>query len=397
MSGGPRLARAVARLGTESAFTVLAQARALERTGTDVVHLEIGEPDFPTPAHVVEAAVEAMRRGETGYCPANGILECREACAQYLGAPRGLTIDPDDVLVATGAKPFLFFTVLACVEPGDEVIYPDPGFPIYRSAVEFAGGVPVPLPLRRERGFALDVDELAALITDRTRLVILNSPNNPTGAVIGDADLDGVAAVLERSGAWVLSDEVYAKITYEGPVASVASRPGLLERTVLVDGCSKTFAMTGWRCGFAAVPAALREPLTRFFVNSTSCVPPFVQRAAIAALTGPMDAVNEMVETFRRRRDLIVPALNQLAGVSCTTPTGAFYAFADVSRTGVGADLFATRLLAEHGVALLAGSAFGAHATDHVRVSFAASAERLQEGVSRIHGFLADQASLSSR
>jgi aspartate aminotransferase len=376
--------QAVGRLGTESAFTVLAQARALERAGRDIVHLEIGEPDAPTPAHVIDAALTAMRAGETGYCPAAGIPECREACAAYLSAPRGLSIDGDDVLVATGAKPFLFFGVIACVEPGDEVIYPDPGFPIYRSAIEFAGGVPVALPLRPERGFAVDLDELASLVGPRTRMVILNSPNNPTGAVMSEAELDGAAEVLAGSDAWVLSDEVYAKIAYDGPVSSLASRPGMAERTILVDSCSKTFSMTGWRCGFAAVPSALREPLTRCLVNSTSCVPPFIQRAAIAAVTGPMDGVAEMVQTFRRRRDVVVPALDRLPGVSCAMPSGAFYALADVSGTGMPADEFAAVLLRDEGVAVLAGSAFGRCSADHVRVSYAAELGRLNEGVARM-------------
>ena len=382
------LANGVARLGTESAFTVLAHARGLERQGVDVVHLEIGEPDFPTPEHVVDAAVAAMQAGETGYVPAAGLPELRAAAAEYLGVPRTLAIDPEDVLVATGAKPFLFFTVLACVNPGDEVVYPDPGFPIYRSAIEFAGGVPVALPLRESRGFTVDIDQLAGLVGKRTRLVILNSPNNPTGAVMTGAELEGVAGVLGHSDAWILSDEVYTKIAYDEPVASLASLPGMLERTILVDGCSKTFAMTGWRCGFAAVPAALREPLTRFFVNSTSCVPPFVQRGAVAALTGPLDAVRDMVRTFRGRRDLVVPGLNTLPGVSCRQPAGAFYAFADVSGTGLTGDELAARLLEHEGVALLAGSAFGEYSADHIRLSYAASLDRLQEGLARMQRFL---------
>ena len=385
----PPLASGVSELGTESAFEVLARARALERAGVDVVHLEIGEPDFPTPAHVIAAAEAAMRRGETGYCPAPGIPDLRAAAAEYLAAPRGLTIAPEEVLIATGAKPFLFFTILACVGAGDEVLYPDPGFPIYRSAIAWAGGTPVPVPLRARAGFAVDPDELASLVSPRTRLVILNSPNNPTGAVMSAEELDAVAQVLERTDSWILADEVYAKILYDVASPSLASFPQLRERIVLIDSCSKTFAMTGWRCGFAAVPEPLRDPLTRFFINSTSCVPPFVQRAAVAALTGPTDAVDEMVATFRARRDVVVARLNALPGVSCRTPQGAFYAFCDVSGTGfTGADL-AERLLVEQGVAVLAGSAFGEHADDHLRISYAAALPRIEAGLQRFGELLA--------
>jgi aspartate aminotransferase len=385
----PPLASGVSELGTESAFEVLARARALEREGVDVVHLEIGEPDFPTPAHVIAAAEAAMRRGETGYCPAPGIPELRAAAAEYLATPRGIAIAPEEVLIATGAKPFLFFTILACVGAGDEVLYPDPGFPIYRSAIAWAGATPVPLPLRASANFAIDSDELASLLSPRTRLVILNSPNNPTGAVMSAEELEAVAQILEGTDAWILADEVYAKILYDVASPSLVSLPHLRERIVLIDSCSKTFAMTGWRCGFAAVPEPLRDPLTRFFINSTSCVPPFVQRAAIAALTGPTDAVDEMVATFRARRDVVVARLNALPGVSCATPQGAFYAFCDVSGTGFsGADL-AERLLVEQGVAVLAGSAFGEHADDHLRISYAAALPRLETGLQRFGELLA--------
>jgi aspartate aminotransferase len=383
------LAPGVSELGTESAFEVLARARALERKGVDIVHLEIGEPDFPTPPHVIAAAEAAMHRGETGYCPAPGIPELRAAAAEYLAVPRGLTIAPEEVLIATGAKPFLFFTILACAGAGDEVLYPDPGFPIYRSAIAWAGATPVPLPLRARAGFAIDPDELATLVTPRTRLVILNSPNNPTGAVMSAGELSAVAAVLEATDAWILADEVYAKILYDVAAPSLASVASLRERIVLIDSCSKTFAMTGWRCGFAAVPGALREPLTRFFINSTSCVPPFVQRAAIAALTGPTNTVDEMVATFRTRRDVVVSRLNALPGVSCATPQGAFYAFCDVSETGLSGAELAERLLVQQGVAVLAGSAFGVHADDHLRISYAAALPRIEAGLQRFEELLA--------
>jgi aspartate aminotransferase len=385
----PDLAPGVAELGTESAFEVLARARALEDDGIDVVHLEIGQPDFPTPAHVIDEALAAMRRGETGYCPAPGIPELRAAAAHWLAGPRGLHIDAEEVLVATGAKPFLFFTVLACAGPGDEVLYPDPGFPIYRSAIAWTGARPVAIPHRARDGFAIDPDELGSLISPRTRLVILNSPNNPTGAVTTAGELETVARMLEGTDAWILADEVYAKILYDAAAPSLASvAPSLRERIVLLDSCSKTFAMTGWRCGFAAVPKPLREPLTRFFINSTSCVPPFVQRAAVAALTGPLDEVHAMVDTFRTRRDVIVAGLDALPGVSCPIPQGAFYAFPDVSGTGMTGAQLAEKLLAEAGVAVLAGSAFGEQGEDHLRISYAAALDRLEAGLDRFEKLL---------
>ena len=380
---------AVTRLGTEGAFAVLARARALEADGRDVIHLEIGEPDFETPPHVAEAGIAAIRAGETHYCQTAGLPVLREAAAASLAWSRGVAIDPQNVLVATGAKPFLFFTVLATAGPGDEVIYPDPGFPIYESAVRFAGATAVPLPLREDRGFSFDPAELESLLNERTKLVILNAPHNPTGGVIPLADLERAAAAIERTPAWVLTDEVYSRITYDVEAPSIASLPGMLDRTILLDGFSKTFSMTGWRLGYAAVPADLVDPLTRLIVNSTSCVPPFVQLAGVAALEGPQDAVTAMVAEFRRRRDYLVPALNSIPGVSCIEPGGAFYAFPNVAGLPLDADTVAERLLVEAGVALLAGSAFGIHATDHLRVSYASTLENLERAVERIRGFVA--------
>ena len=380
---------AVSRLGTEGAFAVLARARALEAEGLDVIHLEIGEPDFETPAHVAEAGIAAIRAGETHYCQTAGLPVLREAAAASLAWSRDVAIDAQNVLVANGAKPFLFFTVLATCGPGDEVVYPDPGFPIYESAVRFAGATPVPLPLREDRGFSFDPDELESLLGERTRLVILNAPHNPTGGVIPAADLERAAAAILRTPAWVLTDEVYSRITYDVEAPSIASLPGMLDRTILLDGFSKTFSMTGWRLGYAAVPSDLVDPLTRLIVNSTSCVPPFVQLAGVAALEGSQDAVVEMVAEFRRRRDYLVPALNSIPGISCIEPGGAFYAFPNVSQLPVDADTLAERLLVEAGVALLAGSAFGAHAADHLRVSYASSLENLERAVERIRAFVA--------
>src|SRR5712691_695145 len=385
---GHRLADSLERLGTETAFTVLARANELERAGRKIVHLEIGEPDFPTPAHICEAAASALRAGHTSYCPSAGIPEFREAAADYLATSRGLPIEPERVLIGTGAKPFLFFTILATCNPGDEVIYPDPGFPIYESAVRFAGAVPVPLPLREELDFVFDPEELQRKLGKKTKLVILNSPHNPTGAVTGPEQTAAAARSIAATDAWVLSDEVYSQMLYEGEFASIACEPGMLERTILLDGLSKTFSMTGWRCGFAAVPEPLVDPLTRFFTNSTSCVPPFIQHAGVAALHGPMDEVQAMMAEFARRRELVVDGLNALPGVSCRRPRGAFYAFPNVRELAIDADELARRLLDEAGVAVLAGSAFGQVGKDHLRLSYANSQENLALALERISEFV---------
>jgi aspartate aminotransferase len=385
----PGLAESLERLGTETAFSVLARAKALEREGRDVIHLEIGEPDFDTPSHICEIAVEALRAGQTHYCPSAGIPELRDAAADFLSATRGIDVRPANVLVGTGAKPFLFFTILATCNPADEVVYPDPGFPIYESAISWAGATPVPLPLLEERDFTFDPSDLADRLSARTKLVILNSPQNPTGGVLSPDDVGATAELLAGNAAWVLSDEVYSQMLYEGEHASIASLEGMLERTILLDGLSKTYAMTGWRCGFAAVPDALVDPLTKFFVNSTSCVPPFVQLAGVAALTGPQDEPRAMVEEFRARRDLIVAGLNALPGVSCRLPRGAFYVFPNVGVAPIGAEELASRLLEEAGVAVLAGTAFGRVGKDNLRLSYANSRENLARALERMRDFLA--------
>ncbi len=388
LSIAPQLAAAVGRLGTESAFAVLARARELERLGRSIVHLEIGQPDFRTPEHVAAAGIAAIERGETGYTPSAGVTEFREVIAAELSRTRQVEVTAERVLVGNGAKLFLFLTILAVCEPGDEIIYPDPGFPIYESAIRWAGGVPVPLPLRQELDFSFSLDDLSDRLGARTKLVILNSPNNPTGGVVPASDLRTAAEMLLASRAWVLSDEVYRRITYGGEVASIASVPGMLDRTVLLDGLSKTYAMTGWRCGYAAVPEPLVDPLTRLITNSVSCVPAFVQAAGIAALTGPQDGVTEMVEEFRRRRDLIVAGLNGLPGVSCRVPRGAFYVFPDVSQVPIPPQELADRLLEEAGVALLAGGGFGIHGERNLRISYANSRPQLELALERIANFL---------
>jgi aspartate/methionine/tyrosine aminotransferase len=385
---GGRLADSMGRLGTETAFEVLARAKTLEATGRRVIHLEIGEPDFATPAHIVEAGVRALRDGHTHYCPAPGLPQLREACAAHLSAHRGLEIDPGRLVVAPGAKPFLYFGVLATCNPGDEVIYPNPGFPIYESVINFAGATPVPLPLVEERGFAFTAADLAERLTPRTKLVILNSPANPTGGIVPPALTAEIAAVLAGHDCYILSDEVYSEMLYGGRHDTVAAHHGLLDRTLLVDGFSKTFAMTGWRLGYAALPMDLVEPITRLLINSVSCTAPAVQLAGVAALTGPRDDVAAMMAEFERRRSAVVEGLNALPGVSCVTPEGAFYAFPNITGTGMEAKAVADRLLSEAGVAVLAGTAFGAYGEGYLRLSYANSLENIAEALAAMGDLL---------
>jgi aspartate/methionine/tyrosine aminotransferase len=377
------------RLGTETAFEVLARARRLEAQGRDIVHLEIGQPDFPTPPHVVEAAVRALRDGHHGYTPAPGLPEAREAVAEHVSSRLGSPVHPDEVVVTPGAKPILFYTFLAFVEPGDEVIYPNPGFPIYESMLDFVGARRVPLPLSAADGFRLDVGRLESLVTDRTRLLILNSPANPTGGVVPRADLARIAALCRRHDVVVLSDEIYSRILYGARHASIAAEEGMRERTVLLDGFSKTYAMTGWRLGYGVMPRDAAAHFARLMVNSNSCTANFVQRAGVAALRGPQDAVERMVEEFARRRDVIVNRLASLPGFACPVPEGAFYAFPDVSATGVASGDLANRFLEEAGVACLSGTCFGAHGEGSLRFSFANSVENIEEGVERLRTVLA--------
>jgi aspartate aminotransferase len=384
-----QLARSLDRLGTETAFELLARAKALEAEGRRIIHLQIGEPDFDTPPHVVEAAAKALREGHTHYCPAPGIPELREAAADYLSRTRGLVIPPGRVLVTPGAKPFLFFGVLATCDPGDEVIYPNPGFPIYESVIRWAGATPVPLPLTEDRGFAFTAQDVADRLTDRTRLIILNSPANPTGGVVPGEVVDQLADVLEGHDCWILSDEVYSEMVYEGEHHSIATRGELLDRTILLDGFSKTFAMTGWRLGYAAVPEPLVEPLTRLFINCHSCTPPATQLAGVAALTGPWGAVEAMLAEFRVRRQLVVEGLNAIPGVSCIEPAGAFYAFPNITQTGLASRALQDRLLEEAGVAMLAGTAFGSYGEGYMRLSYANSQDNLREALAIMADLLA--------
>ena len=385
----PQLATALERLGTETAFEVLARAKALEATGKRVIHLEIGEPDFDTPPHIVEAAAKALKDGQTHYCPAPGIPALREAAANHLSAHRGLDVHPDSIVVTPGAKPFLFYGILATCNPGDEVIYPNPGFPIYESAIRWAGATPVPLPLTEETDFAFTADDLRSRMTSKTKMVILNSPANPTGGYISKQLNAEIANVLADHDCWILSDEVYSEMLWSGAEHdTIAGHMGLQDRTILLDGFSKTFAMTGWRLGYASLPEALREPITRLIINSVSCTAPATQLAGVAALTGPRTEIDAMMAEFDRRRVAVVEGLNSLPGVTCRDPKGAFYAFPNVKGTGQDGKIVADRLLQEAGVAVLSGTAFGEHGDGYLRLSYANSMENIQEAIEAMRGLL---------
>ena len=378
-----KLAERMGRIGTETAFEAAARARALEATGRSVIHLEIGEPDFDTPANIRDAAKRALDRGATHYTPTPGIPELRAAIASDATARKGFAVTPDRVVVVPGGKPVMFFAVLALVDEGDEVIYPDPGFPIYESMARYVGGRAIPCPIRQENGFRLDPDELASLVTPRTRLVILNSPANPTGGVSTRGDLERIAAMAREYDFTILADEIYGRILYEGEHVSIASLPDMAERTIVLDGFSKTYAMTGWRLGYAILPEPLVTPFSRLIVNSVSCTNAATQWAGVEALTGPQDSVDAMVAEFKTRRDLIVDGLNSIPGVGCVRPAGAFYAFPDISATGLTGAELADRLLNEGGVSALAGTAFGQVGRFHLRFSYATSRENIAEAVRR--------------
>ncbi|MDP9296375.1 MAG: pyridoxal phosphate-dependent aminotransferase [Actinomycetota bacterium] len=387
-----KLADRMSRLGTESAFEVLAKARALEAEGRSIIHLQIGEPDFDTPEHVVRAAEEALSRGMTHYVPAPGILELREGVAAFLERTGRLHTEPGRVIVTPGAKPIMYFTIMALCQEGDEVLYPDPGFPMYESISSYAGATPVPLPLREENRFRLDPDELATLVTDRTRLIILSSPHNPCGSALTREELEAVARLAIEHDLIVLSDEVYWAISYDRPHASILEIEGMAERTVLLDGWSKTFAMTGWRLGFGVFPQTLVEPVTRLVINTVSCTSAFSQYGALAALNGPWDPVTVMVAEFRKRRDVIVEGFNAIDGMSCLTPDGAFYAFPSVRELGVPSKKVEEALLDRAGVACLSGTAFGAHGEGYLRFSYANSVENIRAALDAIASTLPEVA-----
>ncbi len=380
-----RLAERMSRLGTETAFDVLVKARALEAQGRDVVHLEIGEPDFDTPQNIRDAACRAINSGYTHYGPAQGLPELREAIAEYISESRGMEVSPGEVAVTPGAKPIMFFGILACVDEGDEVIYPNPGFPIYESVINFVGAKPVPVPLKEEVDFRFDLDALRDSVSDRTRMIIINSPQNPTGGFLLKSDLEAIAELAIKHDVIVMSDEVYSQIIYdEAKHESIAALPGMKERTIIIEGHSKTYAMTGWRLGYGVTTADLAEQIAKLMVNSNSCTAAMVQMAGLEALRGPQDAVKEMVAELKRRRDAIVSGLNAIEGITCKNPLGAFYVFPNVTAMPMGSDEFAEYLLQEHAVATLSGTAFGKYGDGYLRLSYAGSMESIKKGLQRI-------------
>jgi len=379
-----KLAERMTRIGIESAFEVLMRARALEAQGKKIIHLEIGQPDFPTPRHVVEAGQRALDEGWTGYGPTPGFPDFRDAIAEYISRTRGISVSGTNVVVVPGGKPIMFFSMMAVLEPGDEVIYPNPGFPIYESMINFLGATPVPMPLVESRGFSFDLDTFREKLSPRTKMVVLNSPANPTGGMIPREDLARMAEMLRERDVLVLSDEIYSRICYGAEPSSITQFDGMLDKTIILDGFSKTYSMTGWRLGYGVMPLWLADAVDKLMVNSNSCTASFTQRAGLVALTGPQDAVDTMVAEFRRRRDAIVKGLNSIPGFRCAVPDGAFYAFPNISGTGLSSRELADLLLNDAGVACLSGTAFGSYGDGYLRFSYAASLENIEEALSRI-------------
>ena len=381
-----QVADRMGRLGTESAFDVLARARALEARGREIVHLEIGEPDFDTPENIVRAGADALRRGYTHYGPALGLPELRDAVAEYVSRTRGIDVARDQVCISPGGKPIMFWAITALCQEGDEVICPNPSYPIYESMASFVGATVVPLPILEERDFRFDPADLRARLTPKTKLVVLNSPANPTGGFLDKTDFEAIADILRDHDCLVLSDEIYSRILYAGEHYSIVAEPGMRDRTILLDGFSKTYAMTGWRLGYGIFPRELIPHIDRLAVNSVSCTASFTQVAGVEALRGPQDAVAAMVAEFKARRDLVVAGLNAIAGITCREPLGAFYVFPNVSALGLPSKALADRLLDEAGVAVLPGTAFGAHGEGYIRLSYANSIPNLEIALDRIAG-----------
>src|ERR1700757_626402 len=379
-----RLAKRMARLGTETAFEVLVKAKALEAKGRDIIHLEIGEPDFDTPPNIIDAGCAALHKGFTHYGPSAGLMELREVIAQHVSETRRVNVAPDEVVVVPGGKPIIFFSVLAFAEDGDEVIYPNPGFPIYESMINYVGAKAVPIRLREELDFRLDVDELAGLITDRTKLVIVNSPQNPTGGVLEKKDIEAIARAIGDRNIMILSDEIYSRLIFEGEHHSIMSVAGMKERTILLDGFSKTYAMTGWRMGYGVMRADLAAHIARLMTNSNSCTASFSQIAGIEALRGPQDVVDTMRAEFQKRRDVMVAGLNKIKGFSCRLPHGAFYVFPNITATGWPSKRLADALLDDAGVAALSGTAFGEFGEGYLRFSVANSIENIEKALERV-------------
>jgi aspartate/methionine/tyrosine aminotransferase len=383
-----KLAKRMDRILIEGAFEVLSKARALEAKGRSVIHLEIGEPDFETPRHIIEAGKKALDEGWTHYGPTPGYNDFREIIANYVSTTRGIQAGVENVCVVPGGKPILFFPMLALLERGDEVIYPNPGFPIYESMIRFLGAKPVPIPLLEERSFSFDLKKLKERISDKTKLLILNSPQNPTGGVIPEEDIAAIARLVRKRDLIVLSDEIYSRIYYGDAPKSISNYPGMADKTIILDGFSKTYAMTGWRLGYGVMPAWLAEAVGKLMVNSNSCTASFTQRAGMAALTGPQGDVDKMVAEFRRRRDAFVSGLNKLPGFRCQAPEGAFYAFPNIKDTGWKSKDLANALLDKAGVACLSGTAFGAYGEGYLRFSIANSLDNLNEALRRMENFL---------
>jgi aspartate aminotransferase len=380
-----RFADRVTHLAPEGAYFVLARAQALEAQGREIIHLEIGQPDAPTFANIAEAGIQAIREGQTRYNPPAGIPPLRQALAADAGRRRGLDVAPEEVVVGPGAKPILFFPALAVVQPGDEVIYPDPGFPTYADMVGVAGGTPVPIPLSEHNDFAFDLDAFDAAVNDRTRLIVLNSPSNPTGGVLSLEVLEHVAAAARRHDAWVLSDEIYSRLVFDGATApSIASLPGMRERTIICDGFSKIYAMTGWRLGYGIMPVELAERVALLLTHSIGCTATFTQYAGLEAINGPQEQAEAVVAEYERRRDVLVSGLNAIPGVHCRTPQGAFYAFPNITALGKPSDWLANYLLEEAGVAVLSGTAFGPRGEGYLRLVYANSIANLELGLERI-------------
>jgi len=382
-----RLAKRMARLGTETAFEVLVKAKALEAQGRGIIHLEIGEPDFDTPGNIIDAGCDALRKGFTHYGPSAGLKELREVIAQYVSETRRVTVTPDEVVVVPGGKPIIFFSILAIAEDGDEVIYPNPGFPIYESMINYVGAKPIPIRLREELDFRLDVDELASLITDRTKLIIVNSPHNPTGGVLEKTDIDAIAGAIGDRNIMVLSDEIYSQLIFEGEEHSIMSIDGMKDRTILLDGFSKTYAMTGWRMGYGVMRVDLATHISRLMTNSNSCTASFTQVAGIEALRGPQKSVDAMRAEFKKRRDVMVAGLNKIKGFSCQLPHGAFYVFPNITQTGWPSKKLADALLEDAGVAGLSGTAFGEFGEGYLRFSVANSIENIEKALERVDGW----------
>ncbi len=383
-----KYAKRMSNLGTETAFEVLAKAKKLEAEGKHIIHLEIGEPDFDTPDNICQAAIKSIQAGDTHYTPSAGILPLRESIAKYMTRTRGVNFDADEVVMMPGGKPVMFYSIIALVDEGDEVIYPNPGFPIYESMIKFMGGKPVPIPLKEEKGFAFDPEDLRKLITDKTKLLIINTPQNPTGGILTKEDIIKIADIIKDKDIWILSDEIYSRLIFTGEHFSITQIPGFKERTIILDGFSKYYAMTGWRAGFGVMNKEIAPMIAKLVTNSASCTNTFVQKGCIEALEGPQESVDKMKAEFLARRDIIVDGLNSIPGFSCIVPDGAFYAFPNITKTGYKSRDLNDHLLYKANVAALSGTAFGEYGEGYLRFSYANSRENIKEAIKRIKGVL---------